>query len=87
MGGTGRPAPYLTRAEAQLLFERKAPESPAEVISDLKTHSRGAFSQETRLPQTQRIAQWPSLGHGEEVGDVLGCAAPMNRSGREATRR
>jgi hypothetical protein len=27
--GTGRPASYMTRAEAQLLFERKAPDATA----------------------------------------------------------
>jgi predicted dienelactone hydrolase len=37
--GTGRPAPYMTREEAQLLLQSKAPETtvPPEVISGLHT--------------------------------------------------
>ncbi|MFF1611969.1 alpha/beta hydrolase family protein [Amycolatopsis sp. NPDC058278] len=40
--GTGRPASYMTRAEAQLLLERKAPDAtaPPEVISGLPVHAR-----------------------------------------------
>src|SRR5438093_7258590 len=40
--GTGQPASYMTRAEAQLLLERKAPDAtaPPEVISGLRVHAR-----------------------------------------------
>ncbi|MDX3193949.1 alpha/beta hydrolase [Streptomyces sp. MN03-5084-2B] len=51
--GTGRPASYMTRAEAQLLLERKAPDATAspEVISGLPVHARtGARPAPGRFP-------------------------------------